>query len=303
MDFKQIEAFIKVIELASFSKAADTLNVSQPSISTYITSLEKELNTTLINRSTKVLSTTLAGERFYEKANELLNLKRETIEMLQNLSEDISGNINILASSVPALYILPQILADFHKLYPRISFTMNQADTSKVIQGIAINKADIGFAGDIIEDKKCDFHEFINEKLVFIAPNNNTYLQNKKYTIAELLYSNKFISREIGSGTRMQYEKYFIENGIQLDKIKTCANLDSTHSIINAVINELGISIISELAAHDAFKQKLLIPIRLKNEPPQRKIYTVLNKNINHSHIIKLFMEYITNIKSQITHN
>ncbi|MDR2719321.1 MAG: LysR family transcriptional regulator [Nitrososphaerota archaeon] len=294
MDFRQIEAFIKVVELASFSKAADALYVSQPSISTYIMSLEKELNIVLINRSTKVLSTTLAGERFFEKAKELMALKRETIELLQSLSDDISGDIHILASSVPALYILPQMLADFHKLYPKISFTVSQADTSEVVQGIATNKADVGFVGSILDDKKCDFYEFTTEELVFIAPNNEVYSEDKEYSLEELLYSNNFISREFGSGTRIQYEKYFLENGILLNKIKTCAVMDSTHSIIGAVANGFGISIVSELAARHAFEQKLLIPLKLKNEASKRRIYIVLNKNVIHSHLIKLFMECIT---------
>ncbi|MCL2035311.1 MAG: selenium metabolism-associated LysR family transcriptional regulator [Oscillospiraceae bacterium] len=292
MDFKQIEAFIKVVELASFSKAADELYVSQPSISHYITSLEKELHVVFINRSTKALSTTLAGERFLEKAKEMMALKREAIEMLKNLSMDISGEIRILASSVPALYILPQTLAAFHKLYPQISFNVRQADTLEVVEGIAAQSADIGFAGSIMKEKKCVFHEFTNEGLVFIAPNDGSYSKNKKYTLEELLYSNHFIAREFGSGTRMQYEKYFTENGILLDKIKTCASMDSTHSIINAVINGLGISIVSELAVRNLFEQKLLMPIELKTALPERKIFAVLNKSIVHSHLVELFMEY-----------
>ena len=293
MDFRQIEAFIKVVELASFSKAAEELHVSQPSISTYISSLENELNTILINRSTKVLSATLAGERFLGKAKEMMALKHETIETLKNLSGDVSGDIRILASSVPALYILPQILADFHKLYPNISFSVSQADTSKVVQGIAEYRADIGFAGSILGDKNSDFHEFTNEKLVFIAPKDGHYSESKKYTLEELLYySDNFISRELGSGTRIQYEKYFTENGIILNKIKSCAIMDNTHSIINAVINGLGISIVSELAVRQILKQKLLMQVKLKNEVPERKIYMVLNNNIVHSHLVKLFMGY-----------
>ena len=303
MDFKQIEAFIKVVELASFSKASEELHISQPSISNYITTLEREFDTILINRSTKVLSLTLAGERFFEKAKEIMLLKRESIEMLKNLSKDVSGDIRILASSVPALYILPPILAEFHKLYPNISFTMNQADTLEVVQGIAAHKADMGFTGSILGDKKCDFYEFINEKLVFIAPNNGLYIESKEYTLEELLYSNNFISREFGSGTRIQYEKYFIENGIILDKIKTCASMDNIYSIINAVMNGLGISIVSELAVRQAFEQKLLIPIKLKNEVPERKIYTVLNKNVIHSHLVKLFMEYLTTTEHGVITN
>ena len=288
MDFRQIEAFIRVMELASFSRAAEELHVSQPSISAYISSLENELNAVLINRSTKVLSATLAGERFLGKAKEMVALKHETIETVKNLSGDVCGDIRILASSVPALYILPQILADFHKVYPNISFSVSQADTSKVVQGISEYRADIGFAGSMLGDKKSDFYEFTNEKLVFIAPKDGSCSENKKYTLEELLYySNNFISRELGSGTRIQYEKYFTENGIILNKIKSCAIMDNTHSIINAVINGLGISIVSELAVRQILKQKLLMQVKLKNEVPERKIYMVLNNNIVHSHLVK----------------
>ena len=294
MDFRQIEAFIKVVELASFSRAADALHISQPSVSTYITSLEKELNSILINRSTKVLSTTLAGERFLEKAKELTSLKHQSIEVLKNLSGDISGEIRILASSVPALYLLPQIFAEFCRLHPGIIFTVNQADTAEVVQGITARKADIGFAGSVLKGGKCDFVEFVNERLVFIAPNNGAYSEDITYTLEELLYSNNFISREFGSGTRIQYEKYFTENGIALDKIKTCVSMDNTYSIISAVANGLGISIVSELAACQMLGQRKLVPIRLKNEMPERKIYMVLNKDIVHSHLVDLFMEYVT---------
>ena len=294
MDFRQIEAFVKVVELASFSKAAEELHISQPSVSTYINSLEKELNAVLINRSTKTLTITLAGERFLTQAKKMMLLKYESIAMLMTLADDLSGEIRILASSVPALSILPQLLAEFHELHPGISFVINQADTAEVVRGIATHKADIGFAGSIIGDKKCDFIEFRKEELVFIAPNNGTYSAKKVYALEELLYANCFISRGFGSGTRIQYEKYLTENGIMLDKIKTCASMDSTHGIINAVVSGLGISIVSGLAARQMIEQKALLPIKLKTELPERKIYMVLNKSIIHSHLLKLFMEYIT---------
>jgi len=294
LDFRQIEAFVKVVELASFSKAAEELHVSQPSVSTYVNSLEKELNSVLLNRSTKALTITLAGERFLEQAKKMMLLKYESIEMLKTLADDLNGEIRILASSVPALSILPQLFAEFHELHPGISFVMSQADTADVVRGIATHKADIGFAGSVIGDKKCDFIEFRKEELVFIAPNNGTYSAKKVYALEELLYANCFISRGFGSGTRIQYEKYLTENGIMLDKIKTCASMDSTHGIINAVVSGLGISIVSGLAARQMIEQKALLPIKLKTELPERKIYMVLNKSIIHSHLLKLFMEYIT---------
>jgi DNA-binding transcriptional LysR family regulator len=293
MDFRQLEAFIKVMESGSFSKAAEELHISQPSVSTYINSLEKELGSTLLNRSTKAISTTLAGERFLGQAKKMILLKQETIDMIQNLSNDLSGEIRILASSVPASYILPGLLAEFHKQNPNISFTVNQADTSEVVQGLAAHKADIGFAGSMIGEKKCEFIEFMNESLVFIAPNNGLFSENKSYSLEELLYTTNFISREIGSGTRIQYEKYFIECGISLDRIKNCISMDSTHSILTSVANGLGVSIVSEVAAVQMIKQKALISLMMDKGLPERKIYLVKNKAISHSHLVDLFIKFV----------
>lgn len=293
MDFRQLEAFIKVVELGSFSRAAEELYVSQPSISSYITSLEKELDAVLINRSTKVLSTTPAGDLFFSKAKEMLTLKRNSLQMLKNLTKDVSGDIRILASSVPCQYILPKLLASFHKQYPKITFTVTQGDTAQVVQGIAAHRADIGFAGSVIHNKKCIFKEFITEKLVFIAPNNGTYEKEKTYSLTELLYANSFIARELGSGTRVQYEKFFTQQGIALDQIKTCASMDSTQSIINAVESGLGISIVSELAVKPQLEQKNLLVLNLQTPLPVRNIYTVLNQNVVHSHLAELFYGYI----------
>lgn len=293
MDFKQIEAFVKVVELASFSKAAEELYISQPSVSTYISVLEKELGVVLLNRSTKVLSTTLAGERFLEQARKMILLKQESVEMLKNLSQDVSGEIRVIASSVPALYLLPGLFAEFRKIHPGIYFNMSQGDTGSVVRGIADYKGDIGFAGSVLGEKKCDFQEFINEKLVFIAPNNGNYAANKTYTLEELLYSSHFIAREFGSGTRIQYEKFFSENGIVLDKIKTCAVMDSTYSIVNAVASGLGVSVVSKIAARQMIAQKELLELKVNTDLPERMIYMVLNKNSVQSHLLKLFIEFV----------
>ena len=295
MDFRQIEAFVKVIELASFSKAAEAIYLSQPSVSTYINALEKELNTTLINRSTKEVSPTLAGELFYENAKELLALKHNSVERIKNLSGEFSGKINILASTVPSQYILPEMLARFSDIYPDISFSVRQADTLEVSHGIASQKAEIGFSGGIVENDKCVFKEVMTEQMVFIAPYDKEFSDSREYSLEELLYGRRFVSREKGSGTRTQYESFFTEHNIDLDRINTCVSFDNTQSIINAVINGLGVSVVSEFAARAFIKQKMVMPIKLKTKLPERKFYYVLKKNFSHSHLIDLFVKFITN--------
>jgi len=296
MDFRQLEAYVKVIEHGSFSRAAEALFLSQPSVSTYIISLEKELDAPLINRSTKELSPTLAGKIFYENAKSLLALKYNTIERLKNLSGNLSGKIDILASTVPSQYILPKTLACFNSVYHDISFNVRQADTLEVSRGIASQKAEIGFSGAIAEDDKCEFKEFMTEKMVFIAPSScGNFSDTKEYSLDELLYEHRFISRQKGSGTRTQYENYFTEQNIRLGKINNYAAFDNTQSIISAVMSGLGISVVSELAARIFIEQKMIFSLKLKTKLPERKLYYVLKKNFSHSHLIDLFIEFLTN--------
>jgi len=293
MDFKQLEAFVQVIENASFSKAAEAIYMSQPSVSIYINTLERELDTTLVNRSTKEVSPTLAGKIFYENAKELLALKNNSVERIMNLSGIFAGEINILASSVPSQYILPEILSGFVDIHSGISFVVKQADTLEVARSIAAQKAEIGFSGGIVENSKCDFKEFMTEQLVIIAPRSKGFVESDEYSLETLLYENRFISREKGSGTRAEYEIFFKSHSIDLKKINTSLCFDNTQSIINAVINGLGISMVSQFAARAFISKKMVIPLKLNLNLPERKFYYVLKKNFAHSHLVDLFVEFL----------
>ncbi|MCL2405599.1 MAG: selenium metabolism-associated LysR family transcriptional regulator [Defluviitaleaceae bacterium] len=293
MDFKQLEAYVQVIEHASFSKAAEAIFMSQPSVSTYITALEKELATTLISRSTKEVAPTHAGKLFYENAKELLALKHNTVERIKNLTGNYVGEINILASSVPAQYMLPEILADFTNMHPGITFVVKQADTHEVSRGIAEQKADIGFTGGIVANNKCEFIELMTEHMVVIASPNMGFVDTSKYALEPLIYKHRFISREKGSGTRAQYESFFTEQNIDIANIKSCLCFDNTQSIINAVASGLGISIVSEYAARAFIERKMIIPLQLKTPLPKRTFYYVLKKNFAHSHLIDMLVEFL----------
>ncbi|MCL2379714.1 MAG: selenium metabolism-associated LysR family transcriptional regulator [Coriobacteriia bacterium] len=290
MEFRQIEAFLKVVEAGSFSQAAKELHVSQPSISTYISSLERELGTTLLNRSTKTISVTSAGEQFMRQAKELIVLRSASIDAIKHLSTDLNGEIRIVASSVPATSLLPQALADFHARYPEVRFVVEQADTVAAVQAIADNRADIGFAGSKVKGDYCIFDEFTDDQLIIIAP---TTAHTETTSLADMLYSHSFICREQGSGTRIQYEKYLQQQGISLANISVCARMSSTQSIINSVASGLGISIISELAARPAIASGQINVLHTEHLLPQRKIYTVLNKHIAKSYTLNTFLKFL----------
>ena len=293
MDFKHMEAFIKIIERGSFSKAAEEMFLSQPSVSTYINQLEQELGTILLNRSTKEVLPTLAGKIFYENAKEIVASRHNTIERIKSLPGEFSGEIKILASSVPSQYILPKLLARFKENYPDISFDVQQADTLNAARGIATGVAEIGFTGSVAYRDKCEFKEIMTEKMVFIAPINQNFSATKKYTLEELLYNHYFISREKGSGTRIQYETFFTEQKIDLNRINTCTTFDNTQSIITAVMSGLGIAVVSEFAANAFIANKMVMSLKLKTEIPSRAFYYALKKNFSHSHLVDLFVDFL----------
>ncbi|MCL2169306.1 MAG: selenium metabolism-associated LysR family transcriptional regulator [Defluviitaleaceae bacterium] len=293
MDFRQLEAFVKVVEHGSFSKAAEAIFLSQPSVSTYVSGLEKELGVTLINRSTKEVSPTLAGRIFYSHAKELISLKHTAMQRIKSLSGDTSGEINIIASTVPSQYILPELLARFTALYPRIHFNIRQAGTLETARTIAAQRADIGITGGIELEDKCDFTEIMSEEMIFIAPHSFGFCPRKDYSLEELLYNFQFLSREQGSGTRGTYENHFATQGIDLKQIKTCISFDNTQSIINAVISGLGLAIVSEYAATSYIKIGAVMPLHTKVPLPAHKFYYVLKKNITHSHLIDLFVDFL----------
>lgn len=299
LEFKQLEAYIRVYELRSFSKAAEEMFVSQPSVSVYINSLEEELQTQLIYRSTKEFLPTEQGQLFYEYAKEMLSLRDRSIFSIKKLSDCTVGNIDIAASSVPAQYILPETFGAFHKLYPDITFNLEQADTVDVIKGIAEYKSEIGFVGAKIENPKCQYEYFMSEKLVIIAPEEERFQGVPSSDAARLLREGYFVTREQGSGTKLAYEECLKNIGVTPEELKVSACFNNTQSIILAVAKGLGLAIVSELAAKYYIQQKLITPIYVDSFP-QRNFYIVLKKNRVVTPAVDLFVRFTC---SYVGHN
>ena len=124
MEFKQIEAFVNVIKYKSFSKAADASFLTQPTISTHISSLEKELGVTLIDRMGKESRPTKAGRAFYKYAISLINTREKALVEIGRGGTELSGILDLRASSIPGEYIVPELMTGFRQLLPQVRFYM-----------------------------------------------------------------------------------------------------------------------------------------------------------------------------------
>ena len=290
MEFKQLEAFLKIVELGSFSRAGEAMYLSQPSISHYMNALEKELKTKLIIRTTKMVKPTRNGRIFYEYAKNIMALKAKAMFSVQRRAHMCSGEIEIHASSVPAQNILPEVIVDFSKAYPNMCFQIIMSDTFRIIDSVLSQDCEIGVVGAKVENSKCDYKYIVTESIILIAPPDSKITAEN---LAESIYKENFIMREEGSATRYHAEEFLRKLNIRPEKLKTIALLSNTQSTIHAVSKGLGLSIVSEIAARDYIKNNLVTVIKPENVILTRDFYFVYRRDTILPPQLSLFINYL----------
>lgn len=293
MEFKQLEAFVQISKLQSFSKASESLYLTQPALSSQINALEKEIGTQLFIRSTKRVYPTKAGIDFYEYAQKMLALRDRSLFELDQYSRECAGEINILASSVPAQYILPQMIARFHKAYPNIRFRMHERDSQGVYDELIQYQYDFGFVGTSSENCRYSLSTLCKNRLVLILPPNMKRPEKKKLeTIRGFITGQRFIMREQGSGTRAELENFFASQNITEKDLKMIAYFSSTQGIIEAVSQGMGISFVSKAAARIYERLNMIKMVELETELLTRNIYYVLKKDMILTPAQEVFINY-----------
>lgn len=292
MDFKQLQSFVTVVQEESFTQAAGRLFVSQSTVSTHIHQLESELNTKLILRTTKSLQITPKGRELYEYALNILELKER---MIQACSIESRRIIHLGASTIPSAYILPQLLVDFGKLHQDIYFIIHQSDSQGIINGLKDGLFNLGFIGMSCEDSDFCCQPFCKDRMVVITPVNEHFLQYKqqKENVLPELLREPLILREKGSGSKKMADNFLAHSGISEDELQIIARVNDQETIKNLVAGGMGISIISEKAAHNFLQEKRLLAFELPQAFSERSLYLIYRKNYLLPSYVKEFLTFI----------
>ena len=294
MDMKQLEAFVAVVKCSSFSKAADMIYLSQSTISAHISSLEKEMNTQLLVRTARQVYPTPIGRDIFQRAQTILAMRDETLGSTQRLSEISRGEISILASTVPAQFLLPKIVSNFRRLYPNIVFRIQQADSRGAVSGVLDCRFDFGFIGTPPGSDRLEGLPIYEDNLVLIAPkemklSKHSITTNLMNVIGEI----PFIMREEGSGTRSTMEQLLRQHGGAVRDLNIAAYFYDTQSVISAVSQGIGVSFVSELAAETALKQGDVQALHIWKGTFTRQLYLVYQKEVAFSPIQNAFIDFM----------
>ncbi|MEG0857029.1 MAG: selenium metabolism-associated LysR family transcriptional regulator [Terrisporobacter sp.] len=302
MNLKQLESFSYIIETSSFSEAAKKLFLTQPTISSHISLLEKELSTQLLIRTTKDVTPTEEGKKLYTYAKQMLQLQNSILEEFQVENVNERNVITLGASTIPELYILPEILPKYLKKNKN-EFKICQGDSLEIINQVLNKEVEIGLVGTQIETSNCIFEPFYKDKLVIITPVNEKYLQMKEngFHIKDLL-KEPILMRKEGSGTRKEIKAFLNHMNISDGDLNVIATLNSIEAIKRSVMNNMGISIVSNLAVEDYVKENRVLAFDLAEENIYRNLYIVRNKEMYMSKQALKFIKFMREIYKEFAY-
>ncbi|MDF2535571.1 MAG: LysR family transcriptional regulator [Bacillales bacterium] len=241
---EELKTFIAVVEHKNFTKAANAIHLSQPSVSLHIKHLEKYFNTTLIQRSVKQknIYITDSGNILYERSKEVVRIIEDTKDDFLHYENIVKGRLRIGASYTIGEYLLPRFLGQFTKAYPDLELEVTIGNTHDICEKVKSFQVDIALVEGTVPSSHFIVNHFYKDTMVIAVP-YNYYLINENFS-SDVLGNQTWISRELGSGTRECLIQFLSTNNISANNIIV---FSSNYSVKEAVRNNLGITFISSL--------------------------------------------------------
>lgn len=299
MNFTQLQSFITVVQLHSFSEAAKQLHFSQSTITLHVNELEKELGQQLLIRSTRDFKVTKAGMGCYSFAVAVVSRKNALLsEYNKNLRP--KKILRIVTSTIPAHFYLPELLYEYHKLHPEVFLKIIPNDNRSITENMVEHQAHIAFCGYERKNKEYIYTQVKEDQLVVITAGNKNYnIQDDNGIFPnQLLLTEPMVCRAPTSGTRTNFEKYLVERKIY-KKPNIICEMPDTDAIIHAVAAGLGIAVISSLEAKQVIDKGKINMFYLEDFP-RRALYIVKKK---YDTLLAYEQEFYDYVMKQVSQN
>ena len=274
MNLRQLETFVKIGQLKSFTRAGEELHLTQPTVSKQMVDLERFFDIRLIDRNKRGLALTRAGEILFTFAKEILALQEETVSAIAAFKGLKRGTIRIGASNIPGVYILPPILKRYRELHDGVQLALTISDTKAVLDQVEQGDLDIGFVGARDEHRKLLYHSFLDDLIVMVAPSaypdTITSEEMRRYPL---------IVREAGSGTRQSFDAAVKKRGLGAKDFNVVAELGDTQAAKEAVKSGMGLAYLSRRAINEELASRTLKVVTVEGVPAiKRSFYMILKK-------------------------
>ena len=292
MDFDQLETFLEVARLSSFSRAAEKRFRTQPAISSQIRALEEEVGAKLLDRSGGKVSITAAGKLFQKYAEETLEARKAVLTAIAEAERVPRGEIIVGANEGTCLHILPEVFAEFKKQYPDVAVNIKRADYGKILESVIDNSVDFGVVSLPVHDNRLTVVLIHRDELVVIAPPQHPLAKMKSASVPEVA---KFpLVMPKAGHTRDALEDLFHERRL---KPQYAMELDSSELLKRFVAADVGVGFIARSHVHEDVQANVLAAIPISDAQIRRDLALVFRKDKALSRAALAFID--TTVKSK----
>ena len=295
LTLRQLGVFEAVAHHLSYSRASETLHLTQPAVSMQIKQLEEAVGMPLFEQLGKKIYLTEAGQELQRYSRNILQQLDEAESVFEEMKGMRRGKLAISVAST-AGYFMPFLLAQFSKRFPEVAITLDVSNREVLLQELSHNKMDFAIMGRPPDGLGLDFTSFLENPLVVIAPPDHPLVRESKIPLARI-QQETFIAREHGSGTRSATERFFAEKGI---KLNTGTEMSKNESIKQAVQAGMGLSILSLNTVMLELEAKRLAVLDVDDFPIMRHWYLVHRSGKRLPGVAQAFKEFMLNEAAEL---
>ncbi len=287
ISLRQLQIFESVIRHGGVTRAAEVLNLSQPTVSMQIKKLSESLGLTLLETVGRTVHPTPAGREVYSTTVEILENIGALDDLASDLKNTVRGELRISVITT-ATYFMPHILGAFVERYPDVEPKLTVTNRAEVLERLRSNADDLIIMGQVPDAIPVKAHPFIDNHLVVVAPPDHP-LAGKKNVPLERLAQERFLARETGSGTRLAVDRLMREQGLT---VTPYLELGSAEAIKQGIMAGLGISVLSQLSLSLELASKKLVLLDVEGFPLVRRWYAVHLQDKKLSLAARTFLNY-----------
>jgi DNA-binding transcriptional LysR family regulator len=292
VDLRQLEIFAKVAELGSFSRAADALFLTQPTVSEHIRALEDELGVRLLDRLGRGASLTRAGQLLLAHAHRMLALSREARQAMDAFLGRMTGELLVGASTIPGEYMLPAVIGRFKQKYPDISITLLIGDSQGAVEWVAGGRVELAVVGARLPYRGVEYRELMADEVVVVFPAGHPWQRRSHVTLGDLR-TEPLLIRERGSGTRAALERALADSEMDLSSFRIVGEMGSTQAIKQAVKAGVGVSVMSKRAVDEDCRTGSLACLEIRDLQLSRSFYLATHRDRSRSPLAETFRAFV----------
>jgi DNA-binding transcriptional LysR family regulator len=292
MNLRALEVFCKIVELRSFSRAAEAVLLTQPTVSGHIKALETELGLRLFDRAGKTVTPTRAGEILYGYARRILALREEAQQAINEHKGGLKGHLALGGSSIPGAYILPPLLAAFKREHPEVTISLHISGSRDIVRGVIEGTYEVAMVGARFEEGRVHYEPFAQDELVLAVPAMHPWATRSTVRLTELV-GQPFIMRERGSGTRKVMEQALTDHAVDPGSLRVVLEVTGNEAVRQALKAGAGISVISRRAIEDDIRHKTVAALRIHGVRLVRDFFLVTHRSRSRSPLGKAFLSFL----------